>query len=153
MKYIALVILFIFCFHFILYGWDSQAFWRSSLLAGWGQRYSGEEKKGRIYTGIELVLLSSFVISYRLQDRAYANYRKATEGFDDKWDTYKNLLTACQYTISLAIMFHVFNMIDAGFFIEKKDETGKDLQNESRLNVDLYALKGTAFGISFKQRF
>ncbi len=128
---------------------NTSALWRSAILAGWGQHYSGAKTKGYIFMGSEVLLLGGSIASYLVQDKAYDDYKDATSDFDNKWDTYKNRVTLCQIAIGVTSAFYLYNLIDAAFITKNVNISSK----ESPVRLNVCYKEGLLYDASYSKRF
>ncbi len=128
---------------------NSSALWRSAVLAGWGQLYSGDSTKGYIFMGSEILLLGGSVATYLIQDKAYDDYSTAKSDFDNKWDSYESKLLLCQITIGITVAFYLYNLIDAAFFTKNKSIS----LNNNPIKMKMYVMNGWKYDVSYNKKF
>ena len=91
----------------------SGAAFRSALIPGWGQFFNGEQKKGMIFMGAEVLTLSGVAyFFYKGRDHENSYNTNAADVVDEKFEAQNAYQTANLFWLAAAVI-HTFNVFDA----------------------------------------
>jgi tetratricopeptide (TPR) repeat protein len=95
-----------------------QPLWRSAILPGWGQFYNGQNLKGGVLMGANLILLGGTVTTYLIGDSARQTYlglgSSASQGdFDSAYNTWDQMANLNHiFYIGFGVVY-AFTLVDA----------------------------------------